>query len=146
MSKIILIVGAVIIIGLLAVFVLQPSEQEPGGEEIVKVESPRDPNTVIASESGFSPAELTIQKGGTITFRNENNRKVWPASDIHPTHTAYPDSSIQKCFDGSDLSSVFDACRGLEEGEEFSFEFNEVGTWRFHDHLRPSTRATIVVE
>ena len=146
MTKIILIIGAVIIIGLGAVFVLQPSEQEPTGEEIGQVGSQRDPNTVLASVSGFFPAELTIQKGETITFRNEGSQKVWPASDIHPTHTVYPGSSIQRCFDESDLSSVFDACRGLEEGEEYSFEFNETGTWRFHNHLRPSARGTIIVE
>ena len=147
MTKIILIIGAVIIIGLFAVFVLQSSEQEPGGEEIVKVESLRDPNTITYSESGFFPAELVIQQGDTVTFRNDSSQKMWPATAVHPSHTVYPGSSIQKCFDEqAEKSVLFDACSDIEEGQEWSFMFNETGSWSYHNHRRWSERGTIIVE
>jgi len=62
---------------------------------------------------------------------------------MHPTHTVYPGSDVKKC--GSD-ESIFDACKGLEQGESFSFTFNEIGSWGYHDHLRASTTGKIVVE
>ncbi len=93
--------------------------------------------------AGFEPATVTIVKGGTATFVNLDAAQHWPASVVHPTHTVYPGSDIQKCFSGEQPG--FDACRGLDEGESYSFVFDEVGTWGFHDHLQPSKKGTVVV-
>lgn len=163
MSKIILLVGVVVIIGLGAVFVLQPSEQEPEGEVVgdeKEISVPPDEsegreegdegamgNVIIYSDSGFSPQELTIKVGERVTFRNERSQKMWPATTVHPSHTVYPGSSIQKCFDEqADKSVLFDACSDIEEGEEWSFTFNETGSWNYHNHRRSSERGTIIVE
>lgn len=136
MSKIILILGAVIIIALGAVFVLQPSDSSDvgGGRE------------VVYSNDGFSPKELTIKKGDTVTFRNESSRVTWPATAIHPSHKAYPGSDIRKCLDDELNKDIFDSCGDVQPSEEWSFQFQEVGTWRYHDHRRVSETATIIVE
>ena len=64
---------------------------------------------------------------------------------MHPTHTAYPGSGIEKC--GTDEEEgIFDACKGLEEGESFSFVFNEAGSWNYHNHLSPGQFAKVIVE
>ena len=93
----------------------------------------------IAS-TGFSPTTLTIKTGEKVTFVNkDSSRQHWPASAVHPTHVVYPES-------GGCIGSKFDACKGLALNEEWSFSFNEKGTWQYHDHLNPSLFGTIVVE
>jgi len=100
-------------------------------------------NTVTITAEGFSPKTLTITEGTTVTFTNGDSNNHWPASAMHPTHTVYPGSDIKKC--GSD-ETIFDACKGLGQGELFSFTFNEKGSWKYHDHLSVSSTGTIVVE
>ncbi|MDP3974847.1 MAG: hypothetical protein Q8P88_00975 [Candidatus Jorgensenbacteria bacterium] len=118
------------------------SVEVPPGITVTPV--PLPPPTITAhvvkyTDGGFSPAPLTVKRGNTVTWQNDASRNVWPASAVHPTHTAYPTA-------GGCLGSTFDACRGLASGESWSFVFNEIGTWRYHDHLRTSMTGTIVVE
>lgn len=101
-------------------------------------------NTVVISESGFSPANLDVRKGEVVIFINRDIRNHWPATDVHPSHQVYPGSSIAKC-NSQERSRIFDACRGLARGEEYMFTFNEAGNWRYHDHLNPNLRGEIVV-
>lgn len=98
---------------------------------------------ITITAEGFSPKILTIQTGDTVRWTNTINHGVWPATDIHPTHTVYPGSGITKCGSGE---NIFDSCRGLNNGDTYSFTFDEKGTWNYHDHLRSSTTGTIVVE
>lgn len=102
-------------------------------------------HVVMYSDSGYSPNELAIKKGDTVTFRNESARETWPASAMHPSHTAYPGSSIQKC-ETEEMTGIFDACMGLKQGEEWSFMFGEQGEWFYHDHLRPDMFGKIMVQ
>ena len=102
-------------------------------------------HTVKFNPEGYTPNTLTIKIGDTINFVNEDVRLTWPASDIHPTHTVYPGSSISKCGT-SEENKIFDACKGLQQGESYSFTFNEAGTWSYHDHLSPGKKGTIIVE
>lgn len=97
------------------------------------------PTTIVeVTSSGFSPSTLTINASDTVTFVNRDTLTHWPASDVHPTHTLYPES-------GGCIGSKFDACRGLEQGEIFPFTFNVAGTWTYHDHLSPGFTGTIIV-
>ncbi|MEK6809894.1 MAG: cupredoxin domain-containing protein [Nanoarchaeota archaeon] len=99
--------------------------------------------TIKITADGFEPKTLTVKTGTTVTFVNEDSDKHWPASAMHPTHAVYPGSNIEKC--GTE-EKIFDACKSLEQGESFSFTFNEKGSWRYHDHLSISSTGTIVVE
>jgi plastocyanin len=95
--------------------------------------------------NGFSPKEINIKAGDTVTFINKDSASHWPASAQHPTHTVYPGSNIQKC--GTvDEAEIFDSCRALEQDEEYNFIFTEIGEWGYHDHLRPSLWGKIIVE
>ena len=89
-----------------------------------------EPNTVEITSSGFNPSDLTINAGEAVTFINKDTEQHWPATAMHPTHLLYPET-------GGCIGSKFDACRGLAQGETFSFTFNEIGTWKYHDHLKP---------
>lgn len=100
-------------------------------------------NTVAITAEGFSPKTLTVKAGTMVTFVNEDVNEHWPASAMHPTHMVYPGSGIQKCGTGE---AIFDACKGLAQGESFSFTFDEIGSWKYHDHLNVPLTGTIVVE
>ena len=94
---------------------------------------------VEIASSGFSPDTLTINLGETVAFINKDSKASWPASALHPTHNVYPEK-------GGCIGSLFDVCRGLEQGQSWSFTFNEKGTWGYHDHLNPSLRGKIIVQ
>jgi plastocyanin len=101
--------------------------------------------TIEVTKEGFSPNSLTVSVGDTVTFVSKDAQKHWPATDVHPTHTNYPESNINRCRVAQE-GEMFDACRGLNEEETFSFKFNAVGKWAFHDHLNPRSKGMITVE
>ena len=99
------------------------------------------PVTVTYTDAGFSPSSVTVKKGQAVRFvNNSSSQEVWPASAVHPTHSVYPVKTALDC-----LGSSFDACKGLKTGESWSFTFNSVGEWRYHDHLHASKTGTVIV-
>ena len=100
--------------------------------------------TISFTDAGYAPQAVTIKKGALVTFQNQSSLETWPASAMHPTHTVYPGSDIQKCGTG-EATGIFDACRGLKNGETWSFQFNQVGKWNYHDHLTPTKFGSITV-
>ena len=97
---------------------------------------------ITYTEDGYSPSSVTIRKGQSVRWTNSATADVetWPASAVHPTHSVYPETT-----DGDCLGSAFDACRSLKQGGSWQFIFNEVGEWRFHDHLHPSKTGVVIV-
>lgn len=96
-------------------------------------------HTVEITASGFSPKTLTIKAGDTVMWTNKDSSPHWPASAVHPTHTAYPQG-------GGCIGSQFDACKGLNQGESWLYRLNFQGSWGYHDHLNPSLTGRIIVE
>lgn len=80
---------------------------------------------------GFKPTEATLDSGSVVIFVNKDTSAHWPASDIHPTHDIYPQ---------------FDPQKGIESGATWSFKPSKAGVWKYHDHLKPHLRATLIVE
>lgn len=142
-KKFIYIVSAIILGAGIYLFATsgQQRNQPPHANNVVS----ENGTTVTYTNSGYTPQTITIETGTTITFVNQSNTRMWPASDVHPIHAEYPGSNISKC--GSDEEGqIFDACSSIESGGSFSFQFNEVGTWTYHDHLNPSRSGTIIVK
>jgi len=104
-------------------------------------------NAVISFDgTGYVPSNLEISAGDMVTFENNSGSRItWPASVIHPTHTIYPGSSIGKCGTG-EADTIFDACSSVGPGDSYSFTFEEVGEWQYHDHLKPTNNGTITVK
>lgn len=90
------------------------------------------------TDEGYSPANLVIQPGQKVIWKNTGTVERWPASNNHPTHQNYP-TEEKGC-----LGSQLDACQALASGESFDFTFNNSGSWGIHDHLSPGM--TMVVE
>ena len=104
-----------------------------------------DEATVTYTDDGFSPATVTVAQGSTVHFVNQSSGEFWPASAMHPTHIVYPGSGIELCGTAVALT-IFDACGGVASGGTWSFTFNEVGQWGYHDHLNASHFGKVVVE
>ncbi|OGH61116.1 MAG: hypothetical protein A2848_02235 [Candidatus Magasanikbacteria bacterium RIFCSPHIGHO2_01_FULL_50_8] len=74
---------------------------------------------ITLNPQGLDKKEVTIKVGDLVEFRNSDLKAHSPASDPHPSHTAYPE---------------FDAKGGLKPGDTWTFKFEKAGTWKFHDH------------
>jgi len=96
-------------------------------------------NVVTYTDSGFSPSTLTIKKGDTVIFKNTASDAMRVASNPHPVHNGYPTT-------GGCVSSTFDSCTNIAPGQSWSFKFDIVGTWGYHNHLNPNEGGTIVVQ
>lgn len=86
--------------------------------------------TIVMRDETYEPQDIQIKRCTKVTFKNTSKDSRWPASNIHPTHGIYPE---------------FDPQEPVESGSEWSFVFDKVGPWKYHDHLVPSIRGTIVV-
>jgi plastocyanin len=98
--------------------------------------------TVTFDGSSFSPASVTIAQGGTVTWTSTNG-DLWVASDPHPIHNGYDGTTLQQhCAPGYTGPAPFDECTGATS---WSFTFDQVGTWGYHDHLDASIKASVTV-
>lgn len=98
--------------------------------------------TVTFDGSSFSPASVTIAQGGTVTWTSTDGN-LWVASDPHPIHNGYDGTTLQQhCAAGYTGAAPFDECTG---GTSWSFTFDKVGTWGYHDHLDASIKASVTV-
>ncbi len=143
MNKTIIIV-AVIVIGILGVFVLIDRtamvEEETGPvEEIPVTIDPGNgevPDTgvevvvVTYTDGGFDPAIVTVREGETVRFFNGSSRAMWVASNPHPAHTTY---------------SGFDQLSSSGPGDSYEFTFDRVGNWGYHNHVFDRHGGTVVV-
>lgn len=88
-------------------------------------------NVISYTDSGFSPKSITVKSGDTVVFKNESSRGMWVASAPHPMHTDYPE---------------FDAKKVYAKEEMYSFTFQKVGAWKFHNHVNPMDFGSVTVE
>lgn len=128
-----IILGVVILAGLF--FVFKPKTQNtPSSPTVTSNNSNQqvfvDTKTVLMKPEVFEPEALTVQKNTKVIFKNEDTVERWPASNLHPTHGIYPE---------------FDSRQPITSGQEWSFVFDKVGTWKMHDHLAPFIRGQITV-
>ena len=73
----------------------------------------------------FTPSQITVAKGGTVTWTNNDTK----------AHTVV-----------DDLSNVGGPNSGsIAPGGAYSFTFNKTGSFQYHDQLHTSMRGTIVV-
>jgi plastocyanin len=87
----------------------------------IEQEGLQEQTVVRIDSTGYHPASITVRKGQTILWVNEDlAASHWPASDPHPTHSAYPG---------------FDPKTPIAPGNIWLFRFDTPGTWQYHDHL-----------
>jgi len=86
--------------------------------------------TVVYDGSSFNPSEITIRKGVTIIWVNKSSGNFWPASNDHPIHQLY---------------QGFDSKRSVSPGENYSFRFDNLGTWKYHNHINAVQGGVVIV-
>lgn len=83
------------------------------------------PSAVTIRDFSFGPATLTVKKGTTVTWTNEDSTQ----------HDVTPDSPTGE-FKRSSL---------LDKGDNYSVTFNTPGTYRYHCTPHPDMKGTITV-
>lgn len=119
---IITVLVTVLSVGSYFIFFNTPKEvstvDQSTAAEILNNNSPEVIN-VVYTNAGFKPKEFSIKKGQKVRFTNLSDKRMWVASDEHPSHDIYPEFD-QKSNSGRD---------GVYE-----FTFEKVGVWGFHNH------------
>jgi hypothetical protein len=68
---------------------------------------------------------------------------MWVASAPHPAHTGYDGTSrTTHCAPGYSGAAPLDECMA---SASYSFTFDKVGTWPYHDHNNASAFGKVVV-
>lgn len=81
--------------------------------------------TVNIQDSAYSPANIRVKKGATVTWTNQDSIQ----------HDIMPDEE----------SDNFKASELLSQGESYSFTFNEVGTYTYHCTPHPFMKGSVEV-
>ena len=120
---------------------IEQSNQQPSIEQAPTTNE----NIITYTDSGYSPKELTIKVGETVTWKNESSGGMWTASAMHPAHIKYSNTSLDEhCPDTANTS--FDECKSAQPGESWSFKFDKTGSWGYHNHVKASDFGKIIVE
>ena len=90
--------------------------------------------TITYTSSGFSPSDVTIKSGGSVTWMNDGDREIQIAANPHPVHTGNKEVS------GGGFVLT------LQPGEQTTVTMNEVGSHGYHNHLNSSQGGTITIE
>ncbi len=100
--------------------------------------------SVSYSANGYSPAVVTIKKGGTVTWTAQGRDDMWVATAPHPAHTAYDGTSRSAhCDPNYSGGEPFDQCA---PGMAFTFTFEKAGTFPYHDHVDATKFGRVIVE
>lgn len=87
-------------------------------------------NLITLTSDGYSPTTLTVKAGTTVTWVNNLGDVATVNSAPHPTHTDYKPLNLEKFLNGEKLILTFD----------------KVGTYKYHNHLNPSQKGTVIVQ
>jgi plastocyanin len=127
-----IIVAAVIIVGgtVALTHKSNPPQSNSSSSSQNSSSSSQDQNSSTGSitikNMMFTPSQITVAKGGTVTWTNNDNT----------THTVV-----------DDLSNVGGPKSGdIAPGTTYSFTFTKTGSFQYHCSIHPSMRGTIVVK
>lgn len=82
-------------------------------------------DTVVIKDFAFGPSTLTVKKGTTVKWTNQDEDR----------HDITPDEASDD-FQKSEL---------LSKGESYEFTFNTLGTYAYHCTPHPYMKGTVVV-
>ena len=105
-----------------------PKENVPPASAITP-STPSEFLVTVDAKGEFTPRHIRIKKGGKVTWINKSSVPVRPAVGPHPTHDQYPD---------------FDSKQKIKTEETWSFVFQRLGMWQYHNHLRDGSMVGIV--
>lgn len=126
-----LLIALFVVIGLLAKSYDQKSTKSKASTSQPASIKDKLVNIAITSK-GYNPSVVTIVKGDVVVWTNQDTAIHKVNSDPFPTDNQY-----------SQLNSTIP----LKTKYNYSFVFNQVGTYHYHDDLNPTTyKGTIIVK
>ncbi len=109
-----------------------PTDTTPmlGSQEFLRLQKEGRFFSVRIEQQQFIPQTIRIQRGDTIFWNNVADTSAWVASDNHPTHLLYTKLNLPP----------------IQAGKSASRQFNESGTYTYHNHLRPQMKGIVIVQ
>lgn len=128
-----LLIGAAVVLVIVALVLLASSRTKSTAPApaAIATNATTQALSVTYTNDGFSPAELVVKPGTTITFINQSDSPLWVASAPHPTHTLYPE---------------FDAKASVQKGGSYSFTFIKTGEHPYHNHMLLGKYGKVIVQ
>jgi amicyanin len=99
----------------------------PSSETTTKSETPQAANAVVIRDYKYSPTPITVKKGTTVTWTNQDAAR----------HNVVVD-------EGEPAGGPTDGPL-IGKGETYSFTFNTVGTFNYHCSPHPYMKGSVVV-
>ena len=97
-------------------------------------EESKSTTTITYNSSGFSPSDVTIKTGGTITWVNDSDSEIQIGANPHPIHTGNKEVS------GGGFVLT------LAPGKQAAVTITKTGSHGYHNHLNSSQGGSITVE
>jgi len=104
----------------------QPSANQPQTNNQASNSTAPKTGTINIVNMLFTSSQITIAKGGTVTWTNNDST----------THTVVDDLSNSGGPNSGDIAP----------GQSYSFTFEKTGSFQYHCSIHPSMRGTIVVK
>ncbi len=104
--------------------------KEGTGAMVDKEKTVMTETVVSITSSGFSPASVTIRAGETVKWVNNDTSVQNVLSAIHPTHQVYPPLNLGN----------------IQPGGSVSLKFPTAGTYKYHNHLKPTLTGSVTVQ
>jgi plastocyanin len=132
-----LIIGLIAVVGIAGVILINRPSDSPKTQQAQQqthstsnetpgpTEEAVDDNTVEIKNFAFSPQEISVKKGSTVTWTNADTTQ----------HDVTPDNESD-AFQGSEL---------LGHRQTYEWTFSTPGTYTYHCGPHPNMTATIVV-
>jgi plastocyanin len=93
------------------------------------IEIPGTPTTVTIQNFAFSPAVITVPRGTTVTWVNQDSA----------SHTIISDAQ------GSVAQGALFTSNSMANGASYSFKFDNPGSYPYHCSIHPTMKATVIV-
>jgi plastocyanin len=107
----------------------QNVNRAPDGETRARPKS-GEMTVKIMPDGSFEPTTAFVKAGTKVTFVNTTGNTHRVASNPHPAHTDLPG---------------FDSKTSIAPGASYTYTFDKVGRWLYHDHLNPQFGGAVEV-
>jgi plastocyanin len=84
----------------------------------------------IATEGSLSPETISVKKGQSVTWTNQDGRRG---------------RSVTPATDSADALKGFGTDQPLAKGESYSYVFSQAGTYHYYDATASQTVGTVIV-
>lgn len=86
---------------------------------------------ISITEDGFVPQNVKVSRGTIVVWRNVDGEPHHVSATKNPGHSS---------------QTLFDSNTNLDTNGRYRFQFNQPGTYSYHDALKPQYNAVIVVK